>query len=127
MLMLKGHGNYITGVQFNPFDQNILVSCAYDGLVKLWDITTQKCLQTFSPNEGDKKMCFHDLSINGHGVIATGTNNGQIILWDVNSGKIVKTLEGHTDMVLAVNFSEDGAKLFSGCKDTSVRVWNLKM
>jgi WD40 repeat protein len=48
-----------------------------------------------------------------------------ISLWDVESGKAVKTLEGHQDFVRALAFSPEGGRLASASMDKSVKVWNL--
>ena len=40
--------------------------------------------------------------------------------------QVLKVLEGHTDAVLAVAISTDGAKIVSGSGDKTVRVWSAK-
>ena len=46
-------------------------------------------------------------------------------VWDVASGQSLRTLEGHSDAVLAVAFSPDGKKLVSGSDDHTLRVWPI--
>jgi len=67
---------------------------------------------------------FHDITIYDKQLVA-GSSNGLIWVWDSTSGKLVKKLEGHTDMVLSVAFSQTGV-LFSGSKDKTVRKWDMK-
>lgn len=44
-------------------------------------------------------------------------------LWDVASGRLIRTLEGHSDMVYSVAVSADGTRLVSGSKDGTVKLW----
>lgn len=63
---------------------------------------------------------------------ATGGNDRVIKLWDVETGKLLKTLRGHKRAVSALQFSQDGAYLFSGEKGSvkanvyTIKKWNLQ-
>jgi WD40 repeat protein len=46
-------------------------------------------------------------------------------VWDTRSGELVHSFRGHTGLVSSVAFSRDGRHLFSGSRDTTVKVWNL--
>ena len=48
-----------------------------------------------------------------------------IRLWDVNTGKELKKITGHTDRVYSVAFSIDGNTLASGSWDNTVRLWDV--
>jgi WD40 repeat protein len=47
-------------------------------------------------------------------------------LWDVESGKPGKVLEGHEDGVFAVSFARDGKRLASAGEDAGIILWDIE-
>jgi len=57
--------------------------------------------------------------------IVSGSGDGTIRLWDVNSGSELAVFKGHNDYVLSVAFSPDGSKIVSGSTDHTIRLWDV--
>ena len=57
-------------------------------------------------------------------IIASGSYDKTIRLWDAVSGAYLKTLEGHLEPVQSVVFSPDGTYIASGSDDKTIRLWN---
>ena len=59
-------------------------------------------------------------------LVATGSRDDTIRIWDETTGEEIRVLRGHGDDVIAVAFSSDATWLASGSKDDSVRVWRVE-
>ncbi|TVY59595.1 putative E3 ubiquitin ligase complex SCF subunit sconB [Lachnellula suecica] len=57
-------------------------------------------------------------------MLATGSYDSSIKIWDINTGECIRTLRGHTLGVRALQF--DDTKLISGSLDNTIRVWNWR-
>lgn len=55
--------------------------------------------------------------------LATGGSDNSVVIWEVASGQIVRTLQGHERPVRHLAFSSDGRTLVSGSADTTALVW----
>jgi WD40 repeat protein len=73
------------------------------------------------PLNGIKSLAFNP----GGTLLALGTENGTIFLWDVKQQKDVTRLIEHTALVTSLSFSADGAFLVSGSADKTVLVWEI--
>ncbi|KAF5877798.1 putative beta transducin-like protein [Botrytis fragariae] len=58
-------------------------------------------------------------------VVASGSWDQTIRLWDVATGESLQTLEGHSLSVDSVAFSPDGKVLASGSGDQTIRLWDV--
>jgi WD40 repeat protein len=57
--------------------------------------------------------------------IATGHEDGRLLLWDAASGAGLGELEGHTNWVYSIDFSPDGRRLASTSADGRAILWDL--
>ena len=57
-------------------------------------------------------------------LLASGSQDDNVCLWNTRTGTNVKVLEGHQDAVDGLAWSPDGGRLASASLDGTVRVWN---
>lgn len=58
-------------------------------------------------------------------ILASGSWDNTVRLWDVDTHKEITSLTGHTGPVYSVAFSRDGKILASGSYDRTIRLWDV--
>lgn len=105
-------------------DRQWLASGSFDKTIKIWDPsrTASDALATLHPPEGSgPKGSVYALATDPYGsVIASGSPERVVRMWDPRSGKRVSKLVGHTDNIRAILISED-ARYVSGLPILLVR------
>ncbi|KPM43657.1 putative E3 ubiquitin ligase complex SCF subunit scon-2 [Neonectria ditissima] len=55
-------------------------------------------------------------------ILATGSYDTTIKIWNIETGEVMRTLRGHTSAVRCLQF--DDTKLISGSFDRTIKIWN---
>ena len=58
--------------------------------------------------------------------LAGALQNGSVMIWEMASGRVFKTLYGHRGDVNEVSFSRDGRMIASAGSDGKAMVWNVR-
>lgn len=58
-------------------------------------------------------------------MVAAGSLDKIVRVWDAVTGQLLERLEGHKDSVYSVAFMPDGKTLVSGSLDKTLRMWQL--
>jgi small GTP-binding protein len=59
--------------------------------------------------------------------VLSGADDNTIRLWDVETGRCLRVLEGHTGEVWHMAWSTDGRHALSGSNDNTIRLWDVGM
>ena len=114
-------GSPVAAVAFAP-DGRHFASGDWQGKLRLWDLEAAEPLQTISQGQ-----YVHAVAYDAAGKrVAAGSSDHTIGIYRAADGKLLQTLEGHTDGVLSVRFSPDGRRLLSSGYDQTARLWNLE-
>jgi WD domain, G-beta repeat len=89
--------------------------------VTIWDVATKKQVGKLLHDNAVICMTYSP----DHKLIATGSIDMTIRLWDADSFKELKTLRGHQHWVETLVFTADSKTLVSGSHDYSVRFWDV--
>ena len=66
------------------------------------------------------------VSFNSDGtLLASGSEDKTIKLWNVATGQEIKTFYGHSGGVNSISFSPDNTQIASGGEDTIIKLWAI--
>ncbi|KAI8974896.1 WD40-repeat-containing domain protein [Pilobolus umbonatus] len=78
-------------------------------------------------NGAASKCSIYSIATNPSGsMIASGSPEKVVRLWDPRSGKRISKLTGHTDNIRALLMSDDGHYILSGSSDSTIKLWSVK-
>jgi WD40 repeat protein len=93
-----------------------------DGLVQ-WEIAVERDRKVLTGHTG--LVSCAALSKDGK-ILATGSADKSIRLWDTTTWKLKSELTGHTGWLRGLSFSPDGKTLASAGDDWTVRLWDVE-
>ncbi|KAG2739293.1 WD40 repeat-like protein [Suillus brevipes Sb2] len=132
-----GHANGVGSVCWSRDGRRVL-SGSQDGTAKQWDVHSAETILEPIENilasiETRHERVWAVVYSPDTTMIATGGLDGprtekffesSVKIWDAKTGKLIVTLNGHTDAVRCLAWTKDGKTLISGSYDSSIRTWN---
>jgi WD40 repeat protein len=114
------NGKIPVSIAFSPDERYIANIVEGEEVVEIRDIKTGNLFRRITSSR-PLSICF---SHNGK-ILAQGSEDHTIKLWDVSSGKLSKKLSGHTAGITSLSFSSDGRYLASGSDDNYFKLWQV--
>ncbi|KAJ7338856.1 hypothetical protein JRQ81_012758 [Phrynocephalus forsythii] len=113
---LACHSGTVSDAAFSP-DSRHLLSTGDDGYFKVTDVQTGTILS--SVTTGQPQRCF---KWDGNTVLS-GSHSGELLLWDIVSGRIIERISGHGGAVTCMWMSEQCSSLITGGEDKQILFW----
>ncbi|ESQ38409.1 hypothetical protein EUTSA_v10028383mg [Eutrema salsugineum] len=114
----------LSGVCWNNYIRNYLASSDYDGIVKLWDVTTGQAISHFIEHE--KRAWSVDFSEACPTKLASGSDDCSVKLWNINERNCLGTIRNIAN-VCCVQFSPQSSHLLAfGSSDFRTYCYDLR-
>lgn len=116
------HTEWVSCVRFSPNTSNpIIVSCGWDKLVNVWNLSNCKLKTRHIGHSG----YLNTVTVSPDGSLcASGGKDGNVMLWDLNEGKHLYTLESN-NIINALAFSPNRYWLCAA-SGSEIRIWDLE-
>jgi len=132
-------GQYVNSLSISPDGEIFIVACGDEqnalasepGKLLVFSLNE---LQSYGTSKKDKQP----IVLRGHtkavtalrfsskgSILATGSVDNTIILWDTNKWVQIKNLHGHSSQVTSLAFINNDATLVSGGTDGLLKLWNV--
>ncbi|GJQ13562.1 hypothetical protein GpartN1_g5353.t1 [Galdieria partita] len=140
---LAEHTDYVKALAAVDGHRGIVASGSLDGKIVVWDLekgesqtvlgkslqenTSIYCLASGGKSFGLEESSEQFLVSSSEGsIIAAGSSDRVISLWDTRTRTRAVKLRGHRDIIRCLAMNEEGTLLLSGSSDGSTRVWDLR-
>jgi len=101
----------------------LLVSSSSGGKIKVWNVESGECKETFSVRE----IPIEDLILSTNNrFLFFGGYKKVFKKWNLESGKFEQTFSGHSHWVTSLALSTNGFTLFSASYDKTIKEWDTR-
>lgn len=130
----KAHEKDINSLDVAPNDR-LLASGSQDRTAKIYGIDFSRAagdrsahgeIKLLGTCKGHKRGVWTVKFGRSERVLATGSGDKTVKLWNLEDFTCVKTFEGHTNSVLRVDFINHGMQLVTSASDGLVKLWNVR-
>jgi WD40 repeat protein len=104
-------------------DSEFIVTAGMGKDTKVWDAKSGEPISA-SFNDQEENVYSRALS-NDNNFLVTGSF-GTAQVWDIKTGKLMHTLDGHTSLINSIAISADDSFIVTGSCDGTVKVWSGK-
>ncbi|KAM4684638.1 protein FAN isoform 3-T4 [Amazona ochrocephala] len=116
---LPCHSGTVFDVAFSP-DSRHLLSTGEDCCFKVIDVQTGMVISSVTTDEPQR--CF---KWDGN-TILSGSQSGELLIWDLLGGKVTERLKGHTGAVMSMWMNEQCNSVITGGEDKQIIFWKLQ-
>jgi eukaryotic-like serine/threonine-protein kinase len=121
----NGHKSPVTAVAFGLPGSMLAASGSSSGLVRLFSISSGKIQKLLEGHRSRVNQLLFAGNRSNPWLLSC-SNDGTIILWDVETGALVRRFQGHAGAVYGLTLTDHSRYFASSSRDNTVRLWDLK-
>jgi WD40 repeat protein len=120
----------ISCVLFGPGPNEVCAAYEKEGMIAIWNLETGNTKRTMQTSfthvhaiafAAEKRLVAAAFSNTSKGKQLLGG----VVVWNVDTGRLIRSIECHTGGALSVAVSTDGKQLATGGRDSIVNVWDF--
>jgi WD40 repeat protein len=111
----------VLDVEFSP-DGRFIAACQDDERIRVWRFPDYMEKVLTGQNGAVYSLAFNPVT----GDLVSAGDDGEIRIWDIESGHAREVIAAHEKAILSVEVSRDGRTLVTGSKDNTVRLWDAR-
>ncbi|XP_077392236.1 WD repeat-containing protein 3 [Festucalex cinctus] len=119
-LTLAGHRSDVRTLAFSS--DNLAVMSASGDTVKIWNRSTLQVVRTMAC---EYALC--SLFVPGDRQIILGTKSGNLLIFELASGSLLETLDGHRGALWSLCLAPDQRGIVTGGADKTVKLWDFEL
>ncbi|GAB2269741.1 autophagy protein 16, interacts with Atg12p-Atg5p [Dionaea muscipula] len=119
---LTGHTDKACAVDVSKVSSRHVVSAAHDRTIKAWDLQKGYCTNTIIFPSNCNSICY---GMDGR-TICSGHVDGNLRLWDVQSGKLVTEVAAHSLAITSISLSRNGNMVLTSGRDNLHNLFDMR-
>lgn len=101
-------------------DGKMLASHSSDRMVRIWSVASGRMIHAIPQGE-----ITHDLAWSPNGQMLVSSASGRLDIWTTDNWTLVEPLSDSQNVASGLSWSLDGSTLAAGCRDHTIRLWNV--
>jgi len=128
--LFSGHKAAVLDIDFHPFNDYVVASCAEDCKIMIWSIPENLSAPQTTPVSTlpghQRKVGYVQFHPTADNTLASAGFDLSVKLWDIEKGVEKCELIGNPDMIQSLTFNSTGNLLATPSKDKKIRVFDIR-
>mmetsp|Transcript_1797 Transcript_1797/g.3395 ORF Transcript_1797/g.3395 Transcript_1797/m.3395 type:complete len:787 (+) Transcript_1797:135-2495(+) len=117
------HSTNVNCLTFGPQSAQVVATGGEDCKVNIWRVDNTANIWSLGQNKSPIECLCFDAE---EQYLVSGAMNGSLKVFDLNEGKLARSLRGHQTTVTSIHYHPYGEFVVSGSVDNTMKVWDVR-